>query len=455
MAKVCRAALVAIAVALGPTACGEKSPAPAASAAIATPTPSAEPSIAAPRSAEPAPSAAPSTEVAVGDDEEIAPDELSESFPPDEEEPPTAVQGSRSSFPYAFTGAPPKPFTDLVDDALATAVKSYSCETGDDHRFVPYFPGIQGFNDAIIGGVKTRLGGDQATANLYVKYARRSTAEGSTSDIQGWSLLFYYNVPSVDRDSPTEPAFVEPMAGEAEGRGVRVFARANHSKYRLKRHGEDAREGDQVETRLMGLWASTPRDEEFGALTPDLERDAAKARDAVDLERFYRVVVDDDAFRSFMYRASYEVAVAWKCGVPVFAHSGGGAVVTLVARLLASSRLRDDMRAWGTDFRVIGLEAVLSDDMHARLRTTLPRVTMKEFVVGAEGSKTWQNVIVPEEKECGFRPLTAIPVIESVDPPGWNGDAGGHGGLGFFALLNGRIPGVAKLVAPASDHARQ
>lgn len=448
MVKASSGLVLSLACLAAVSSCGEKTPTPAATAAVAPPTPSAAPAIGAAPSAEPsaAPSAAPSAEVAVGDGEEVAPDDLSEAFPADDEEPATAVPGSRSSFPYAFSGAPPKPFPELVDDALAAAVKTYSCETGDDHRFVPYFPGIQGFNDAIVAGVKTRLGGDQATANLYVKYARRSTAEESTADIQGWSLLFFYNVPTVDRDNPTEPAFVEPIAGEPERRGVRVFARANHSKYRLKLHGDEAREGDQVETRLLGLWASTPKDEDFGAQTPDLEGDAAKARDAVDLERFYRVVVDDDAFRSFIYRAAYEVAVAWKCGVPVFAHSGGGAVVSFVARLLASSRLRDDMRAWGTDFRVIGLEAVLSDDIQSRLRGALPRVQLKEFVVGAEGSKTWTNVIVAEAKECGFRPLTAIPVVESVDPPGWNGDAGGHGGLGFFALLNGRIPGVARFI---------
>ncbi|MFO0613824.1 MAG: hypothetical protein U0414_14625 [Polyangiaceae bacterium] len=419
-------------------ACGQKPTDPIGTAAL-TPAPAPTPSA--------APSASASAEEALEDDEDLDPDDLSDAFPPDEEEEVTPdTPGSRSTFPYAFTGAPPKPFTQLIDDRLATAVRDYSCTTGTDHRYVPYFPGIQGFNDGSFS-LKAKLGGDKATADLYVKFAKRSTAPGSTSDIQGWSLLFYYNMPSVAVDDPVEPTFVEPLSGDADGRGVRVFGRANRSTFRLRRHGDAAREGDQVEVRLLGLWASTPKDEDFGAISPDLSHDAQGDRDAIDLERFKSSVVDDDAFRSFVYRAAYEVAVAWKCGTPVFAHSGGGAIVTLVARLLAASRLHDEMVAWKTDFRVLGLEAVLSEDMRARLKDALAHVTMNEFVVGAEGSKTWKNVIVPEEKQCGFTPLGSQPVTESVDPPGWNGDAGGHGGLGFFALLNGRLPGVAKWIA--------
>lgn len=423
-------------------ACGQKSePSPAATTAPAATSAAPTASVAAPTM-----KGSTAEEDEFEDDPDLDPDDLSGAFPPDDDEPITATPGNRSAFPYSFTAAPPKPFTDLVDDKLAAAVRGYRCDKDDDHHFVPYFPGIQGFNDGVFSA-KAKLGGDKATANLYVKFATRSTAERSTSDIQGWSLLFYYNVPSIDRDDPTEPAFVEPLSGDATRRGVRVFARANHSKFRLRKHGDAAREGDQVEVRLLGLWASTPKDDDFAAITPDLSHDSQGDRDAIDLERFKTSVVDDDSFRSFLYRASYEVAVAWKCGVPVFAHSGGGAVVTLVARLLSASRLHDDMRAWNTDFRVVGLEAVLSEDMHTRLRDALAHLTMNEFVVGEEGSKTWRNVIVPEEKDCGFQPLRAIPVLESVDPPGWNGDAGGHGGLGFFALLNGRLPNT-KLRGP-------
>lgn len=415
-------------------ACGQKSPAPAASA-----TPAAPASVSAEPTAAPSASAAEEPEE---DDEDLDADDYAHAFPSDEDdEPATGVPGSHSKFPYAFAGAKPKPFTDLIDGALAAAVRIYSCETGDDHRFVPYFPGIQGFNDGRFS-LKSKLAGDASTANLYVKYARRATAAAASADVQGWSLLFYYNAPTLVRENPSEPAFIEPIDGDASRRGVRVFARGNHSNLRLRRHGSAAREGDQVEVRLLGLWASTPNDADFANATPDLSHDNASERDAVDLERFLSDVVDDDDFRSFVYRASYEVAVAWKCNVPVFAHSGGGAVVTFLARLLAASRLHDDMRKWSTDFRVVGLEAVLSNDMHARLKDALAHLTMTDFVVGAEGSKTWRNVIVPEEKECGFDPLTAVPVTESVDPPGWNGDAGGHGGLGFFALLHGRVPGA-------------
>lgn len=346
-----------------------------------------------------------------------------------------------------------KPITNLIDDKLVAAVREYDCAKGTDHEFVPFFPGIQGFNNGRLPGLRTRLGGDRATADLYVKYALRATRADSKSDIGAWSLLFYYNVPKVSEDAPSSPVFLEPPTGAAAKRGVRVLARSNHSTYRLKDWGSDwAREGDQMEARLLGIWASTPNDQDFIDKKPDFSGTGDFAeRDAYDFSDFTESYIPDPGFRDFMYRSAYEVAVAFKCDQPVFAHSGGGAVVTFLSRLLSVSPLGAEMKKWEHDFRIIGLEAVLSNEMNKRLHESLGRLVMQQFVVGDLGSKTYTNVIGAEAKECGFSVLTHQSILESVDPPGWNGDAGGHGGLGFFTLATGRLPKIPAFIKRALE----
>lgn len=377
----------------------------------------------------------------------------------DEEEPvigDAAAAEATSTFPFECPSCEigeDRPITNLIDKQLVDAVQGYDCNKGTDHALVPFFPGIQGFNDGRLPGLRTRLGGDRATADLYVKYALRATRADAQSDIGAWSLLFYYNVPKVSVDAPNTPVFLQPPTGPAPQRGVRVLARSNHSTLRLKDWGSEwAREGDQMEARLLGLWASTPNDQDFIDKKPSFSSTGDFAeRDAYDFSDFRESYLPDPGFRDFMYRAAYEVAIAFKCEQPVFAHSGGGAVVTFLSRLLSVSALGSEMKKWDHDFRVIGLEAVLSNEMSKRLHESLGHLVMQQFVVGELGSKTYTNVIGAEAKECGFSALTHQSILESVDPPGWNGDAGGHGGLGFFALATGRLPKIPAFVKRALE----
>jgi hypothetical protein len=360
-------------------------------------------------------------------------------------EPRTRSAPVSSPFPYECQGCDirgNRPITGLVDARLVNAVRSYSCEAGTEHKFVPFFPGIQAFNDSFIPGVRTRLGGDKALANLYLKYALRAVTERSSEVPGSWSLLNYYNASTLDRKQPGAGVFVSPIEASPD-RGVRSFARANHSSVRSK-DDDEYRDGDQVEARLIGLWSSTPRDEDFISQSPQfLAPGEMASRDARDFERFRTAVHDDPAWMNFMYRATYEVAIAFKCDRPVFAHSGGGAIVGWITRLLSVSELKNDLRASSHEFKVVGLEAVLSNEMNRRMHDAV-KVNMQQFVVGERGSSTYHGVIAKECVEIGQTPLNHVAVYGDVNPPGWNGDGGGHGGLGFFLLQYGRITGQPK-----------
>jgi hypothetical protein len=335
-----------------------------------------------------------------------------------------------------------QPITKLVDGRMVNAVRAYSCETGTDHHYRPFFPGIQAFNDGLIPGLRTKIGGDKALANYYVKYGVRTVSESTFEVAASWSLLNYYNAATIHVDQPGW-LFVSPPDANADI-GIRSYARANHSSLRLN-DGSEYRVGDQVEARSLGIWASTLKNEDFIAQNPEFLAAGQMAdRDRRDFE-YYRTVKDDPAWVNFMYRAAYEVAIALKCGTPVVAHSGGGTVALWVMRLLSVSELRDDLRAGKRGFGLVGLEAVLSKESKQLLLDELG-VNSTQFIVGDQGSHTYSNVIAKEVVEIGSTPMDPIVVNADTNPPGWIG--GGHGGLAFFTLQYGRVAGQPSFAHP-------
>jgi hypothetical protein len=173
-----------------------------------------------------------------------------------------------------------------------------------------------------------------------------------------------------------------------------------------------------------------------------------------------------------MYRASFEVASAFKCGTRVFAHSGGGTVIGLIMRLLdADAGVQTRIQQWPVDkdgnkipgsFVVIGLEAVLSkevvitlnalpsfkvDDQHGRAVVVNYVAKTPAGIILPDGSLTWLDPIAKEIKSVGQDPLETQPIafgplknikglpnIESV------GDIFLHGRIAFYVLINGTLP---------------
>lgn len=354
-----------------------------------------------------------------------------------------------SPFPYACPTCSirdGKPITNLVDEALVREVSRHSCETDKDHAFAPFFPGIQGFNDSQLApGPLTALAGDEAAANMYIKFALRSTSADSVSVQKKWSLLYNFNMPSVVRSRPGMPVSLPPLSGDTKGAGVRVHARKGHSTSRSRTNADGTHFGDEVEVRLLGLWAATANDQDFVMQRPSFAVSGARAEvDRKDFELFRKTVIASDDFRDFMYRATYESAIALKCGTPIYAHSGGGSVMAFVVRLLTTSALREELAGWKNTSAFVGLEATLSEGLERRATALIGHpFPMRQLLVSKTGSGTYVDKITPAILSLSDAPLANASVTQAVDPPGYSGFTA-HVGIGMYALAYGAVPIVAE-----------
>jgi hypothetical protein len=138
-----------------------------------------------------------------------------------------------------------------------------------------------------------------------------------------------------------------------------------------------------------------------------------------------------------------------KCGYPVFAHSGGGVIVTFIARLLAAhpgvSAILSGANV--TRYVIVGLEDVMSREAVTILASQpayqqrgMNLLLVLNYLSGnigdnPQGSATWRDPIVVEIESSGMRPyLTNF----AGNIGTWL--AGAHVGVGLYALVNGRMP---------------
>lgn len=237
-----------------------------------------------------------------------------------------------------------------------------------------------------------------------------------------------------------------------------------------------------MEARLLGVWESTESDADFVAKTPRslplagtsagknddrLVGQQVKDRDVREFEAYRRRSIDrpgpaggNNAWHAFMRSAARQVAIAFKCGVPVFAHSGGGSVVTFLLRLFdASPKARAMIRGWTATwpservFRVVLLEGVSSEEMRRRFNDRpesayYGRLDLKQYVA-RDGSDTFVNTIEAETRSIGATPLPRVRV-RGAKPPETDRlralisdivTREGHAGLGLYVLAHGALPG--------------
>jgi len=311
----------------------------------------------------------------------------------------------------------------LIDENFRNRIDKVNC----NNVFTPYLPGIQAFdNFAFEGGAGkgAGVGGDAPVARLYLKHAFDLFIVLADRRYQPWGLLSYYNEwsPDLIREhlggDKENPTIVYPHPEKLQ-HPLKLLFRANRAPNRFatrfdpklvntptKGYGRDTEDkqapgevakeywqvpnltpptgaytgwGDQLETRILGIWASTPtnnKDFSFSAHMPEFKAGPKVkmpkeqiARDRADFNNYFSNVADKKQWKDFMYLASFEVASAFKCGKRVFAHSGGGAVIGFIMRLLdADPKMQEKLKGWPLpngkgSFVVIGLEAVLSVDV--------------------------------------------------------------------------------------------
>jgi hypothetical protein len=177
-----------------------------------------------------------------------------------------------------------------------------------------------------------------------------------------------------------------------------------------------------------------------------------RQRNQRDFARFLVDKASTAQWQAFMEHASFEVAVALKCGKPIFAHSGGGATLGFILRLL-QYKFEGTVTRWlegHGPVAIVGLEMVFSERLALDLITSdfspyQNRITVQNVIAGANGSDTWRNPIVVEIEGIGETPRRT----DVVDPRRVNpGFIGAHGMVGFFVLQNGNLPGVTFGGAP-------
>lgn len=340
--------------------------------------------------------------------------------------------------------------TELLDSNFMKSLRDFRCQNDAARTSPPYFPGIQAVDDGTLAGW---FGGDQPSDDLYAKFAGKSL-DDATSATRNWRFLSYYNRGSVhDSGNP-----VVYSGKTFTTNSVWAFYRANRTTRRYATRtsstGRVVKWGDQVETRMLGIWA-TATDEAFRSHTPKVVTNESQ-RDAADFEDFIAQIANDPVWQAYVVQSAFDVATAFKCGVPVYTHSGGGAFVGFILRLLSLTRGLDFHPVHGVrDFVVIGLEAPLPREIDT-LVTPKPvfrdRLVFVNYLVAAKGeppfhgSRTWHDVIRREMVEIGLTPV-ATAEVSGADPDGWNGDGAGHAGLGFYVLQHGRLPGVTFPVA--------
>ncbi len=251
--------------------------------------------------------------------------------------------------------------------------------------FTPYFPGIQAFDKG--ESPFSDWGEDEDVGEIYVSAAKSSG--------KNWHILNYYN-----RSRGEFPA------------NVKVTERESRSIYRYyQKSGQHVTVwGDEDEARMLSVRNNILSRESFLAMTwPADALDGSHfggrvaARDKIELEDYvtHRGV---DKTNRFMQEAVAAVFESMTCGGKVaWAHSGGGSVLGLTMRLIAS---QPDLVAkiHGKSFIVRGLESSWNERWTCLLERDLgPSFSSLNLITE---SKTWLQVIVPKIENTGMKALS-------------------------------------------------
>jgi hypothetical protein len=367
-------------------------------------------------------------------------------------------------------GAPPSTFSVERYAQLFDEVDGESCSTVRDELFLP---GIQAAdtNDVWLNWIARRFISsagidDGGVATMYQEAAERGAIDRSSS-ARRWTIANYFN---------TLPAFrgrAIPAGGVYEQHAVYRDGEVRH----LARVGSNPTyAGDIDDVRALGVWATQVDTARFLAMEPALPAPGTASREHADvLARVFdnrRATYAGAQWNAFMHETLRETLRRFHCGKRVFAHSGGGAVLGYVLRLMdavaSTTGKASIVRSWVADtpesqsrsveglprsFAVVGLEGVLSrelDSFFARLpifsrgegEPTLLRVyNFASSTRGRAGSDTWRDLIDVEIRAAGQRSL--LRPVQPVDMSTFfnRALAGtlGHMWVGMNVLKQGRF----------------
>jgi hypothetical protein len=172
-------------------------------------------------------------------------------------------------------------------------------------------------------------------------------------------------------------------------------------------------------------------------------------QDRQDFQAFVRDRVRDPGWRAFVGKVAFELATSMRCALPVFAHSGGGAVVELGLRVLKeryAGAASESPLAGLPQTTLVGLEGTFSQQTMAGVLDGDPyggRITLQNIVVAPNGSDTWEVSITRELAVLSQRPVATGTAY------GPAGDAvNGHRQIWSDFLESFSLPGVAPFSVP-------
>jgi hypothetical protein len=351
---------------------------------------------------------------------------------------------------WSFTPGGTADITNVLDANFVNALRAYTCPANraTANWGYTYYTGIQAYDPNRDYAWQDALGGDRATADLYHTYALQG-ANNARSNIRYWYLYSYYNTPTNTSAAGTAPS---------TGYTTTVLGNSDPIRYPIRtRAGNLVSPGDQLSVRLMGLWAATPLNggadinRSFRNGTPTFLAPAAvqRAQDTADFGVYMGMRVNSIQWARFIYASAWSQAISMKCGYAVFAHSGGGVIVTFVARLLAAHAGVAGILAGAnvTRYVIVGLEDVMSREAVTILSSQsayqqggMNLLLVLNYLAGTigdnpQGSGTWRDPIVVEIESSGMRPY-----ISNFAGAIGTWLAGAHVGVGMYALVNGRMP---------------
>lgn len=341
-------------------------------------------------------------------------------------------------------------FTKLITPEFVENLKRLKADLNTDnekkfHR-IPYFSGIQAFDDV-------EFADDDGVGYRYSSWAwegnyRRSRNNKFKLD-KDWRLLSYYNelkgVRSVHFDRDVGLQIDEPFSGNpgvAVKNNVGLWAMWREN--RQKRYTvpiKEGREGGQANgqikdpsfmgdleaVRVLGTLASIEGDEQFKKAEVDYTKIKAEFQELYkkDIPYYLANDINKPQWKRFMFFAMGEVATALKRNTTVFAHSGGGAPVGFILRLLSvHPDTRKLIQEWteanknnaAFKYRIRGQEAVLSVQAENLLKAGAygpvkfdlkNHYTTSQIFRTANEGDTWKNTIKVEIDRIGQTPLAS------------------------------------------------
>src|SRR5258706_7924906 len=159
-----------------------------------------------------------------------------------------------------------------------------------------------------------------------------------------------------------------------------------------------------------------------------------------------------------MRTATVATGIALRCGSPVFSHSGGGAVVGMILRILDLKLGRAAIVNWSMALSV-GLEQVFSTQARDNFQTNLAfrgNIRLQNVIADQRanqiGSDTWQNPITSSMTAIRQTPLmTNRPELTRANvgrfrhPQAGLFTGGSHGIIAFYSLSHGDLaPAITK-----------